>query len=419
MASKVVKNDDQTVTLEVVVDGDEWKKAKDNEFQKLRKSLNINGFRKGHVPAAMAKKLIDKQALNYNTAYDMANKALLVGLNETEVKFVESPTLDIKKADDDEAVFAFTAEVWPEAELGEYKGFGLKKDEVAVTDEEVDAAINDQAKRKADFEAVEDGTGAEDGNLVKVDQAITLDGDEEPFHKEEDTEITLGTTPLNKAVYDALKGAKVGDVLDVDYKLEDDEDSKPFHAHITVKSIEKEVIPAIDDEFVASLKFEGVNTVEELKKFVRERIEASKDEEANDKFSEAVLDKAVENAKIEIPSVLIDREIDNMYKQLASQIQSSGLDVEKYLSLINSSPEGVKERMRPEAEKRLKNTFVLDAVAKAENLQVSNDEVLNEIKLLAQQYGIDEKKIAQLVRSEDIKEDLLREAAMNFLCDNQ
>lgn len=167
------------------------------------------------------------------------------------------------------------------------------------------------------------------------------------------------------------------------------------------------------------LKFEGVNTVEELKKFVRERIEASKDEEANDKFSEAVLDKAVENAKIEIPSVLIDREIDNMYKQLASQIQSSGLDVEKYLSLINSSPEGVKERMRPEAEKRLKNTFVLDAVAKAENLQVSNDEVLNEIKLLAQQYGIDEKKIAQLVRSEDIKEDLLREAAMNFLCDNQ
>lgn len=424
MATNVVKNDDKTVTLEVTLDGDVWKSARDAAFEKIRKSMNIKGFRKGHVPAAMAKKLISAEGVNEQAAYDAAQNALISGLDETKIEFVESPVLDIREAGKDKAVLTFTGEVYPEAELGQYKGFGIKKEEETVTDEDVDNAVKEQAKRKADLVVVEDESPAENGETVTIDFVGKMDG--EPFEggSAEDFKLMLGSHRMIEGFEEQIEGMKTGETKEITVTFPENYQAanlagKEAQFDITVKEIEKEVLPEINDEFAASLELEDVKTLDELKDHIRKQLQAAKDEQAEDAFTQAVLEKAVENAKVDIPSALVDREVDNMLQMMINQIRQSGMDPQMYFQVMNQHPEELKESMRPEAVARLTNTLVLDAIAKAEDLTVSDEDVERELKVLAENFGMDVDKVRGLVQRDMIEDDLLRDAALDVLRNNQ
>ncbi len=424
MATRVVKNDDKTVTLEVTLDGDVWKSARDAAFEKIRKSMNIKGFRKGHVPAAMAKKLISAEGVNEQAAYDAAQNALISGLDETKIEFVESPVLDIREAGKDKAVLTFTGEVYPEAELGQYKGFGIKKEEETVTDEDVDNAVKEQAKRKADLVVVEDESPAENGETVTIDFVGKMDG--EPFEggSAEDFKLMLGSHRMIEGFEEQIEGMKTGETKEITVTFPENYQAanlagKEAQFDITVKEIEKEVLPEINDEFAASLELEDVKTLDELKDHIRKQLQAAKDEQAEDAFTQAVLEKAVENAKVDIPSALVDREVDNMLQMMINQIRQSGMDPQMYFQVMNQHPEELKESMRPEAVARLTNTLVLDAIAKAEDLTVSDEDVERELKVLAENFGMDVDKVRGLVQRDMIEDDLLRDAALDVLRNNQ
>ncbi len=424
MATNVIKNDDKTVTLEVTLDGDVWKAAREAAFNQIRKSMNIKGFRKGHVPAAMAKKLVSDEAVSQQAAYDAAQNALISALDESKVEFVDSPTLDIKEAGNDQAVLTFTAEVYPEAKLGQYKGFGLQKEEAAVTDEEIDEAISKDAARKADLVVVEDETPAENGDSVTID--FVGKKDDVPFEggSAEDYVLKLGSGTFIPGFEEAVAGMKTGETKTIDVTFPETYNNaelagQPATFDVTVKQIEKEVLPELNDDFAASLGIEGVSTMDELKDHVRKQLQAQKDSEAEDKFSAEVLEKAVENAEVDLPSVLVDREVDNMMRMMMQQISQTGLDANTYFKLINRAPEEFKESMRPEAIQRLKNTFVLDAIVKAEDLTVSDEDIEKEFENFATMYNLPVEQVKRMVKADMIADDLLREAAMEVLRNNQ
>lgn len=424
MTSNVVKNDDKTTVLEVAVDGADWEGAQNKAFEKIRKSLNIKGFRKGKVPANMAKRLVPAEAVMQSAVNDIAENSLREGLNETGIEFVEAPVFDVKELTPEKAVLTFTGEEFPEAELGQYDGFGIKKEEVTVTDEEVDEAIRNAAARKADMVLVEDETPAKDGDEVTIDFKGSIDGVPFDGGSAEDQDVVLGSHRMIPGFEEQIVGMKTGENKDITVTFPEDYPAKDLAGkdavfNITVKEIKEEKLPEIDDEFAKSLGIEGVNTVDELKDHVRKNITAQKDDQADQDYTEAVVKKAVENAKVDIPAVMIDREAEQAVNSMLMQIQQSGLDPRQYLQLVGKTVDALKEEARPEAEERVKTTLVLDAVAKKENLETTVDEIEEQYKLLAENFGMPVDRVKSMVSPNLIQDDLLREKAIDVLKANQ
>lgn len=422
MATNVVKNDDQTVTIEVTVDGDVWKAAREAAFEKIRKNLNMKGFRKGHVPAQMARKIIHSDLVNSEAASDVAQSALESGLEETKVEFVDRPMLDFKDLDKDKAVLTFTAPVYPEVKLGKTTGFGIAKEEVVVTDEEVNDQVNSLLKNKGEWVVTEEP--AKNGDQVTIDYVGKLDG--EPFEggSAEDQEVVLGSGRFIPGFEEQIEGMKAGETKDIEVTFPENYPEaslagKPVVFTITVKEVSADELPELNDEFVEEQKIEDVHTVDELKDYIRKNLTARKEEQAENKFSEEVTKAAVAEAEADIPSVMIDREVDSMFNQLSNQVAQSGLDPETYFKLVGQNSEEIKENMRPQAEERIKNTLVLDAIAKAEDLTVADEDIDKELQLFADMYSLPLEQITRMISRDAVKEDLLREAAVKFLENNQ
>ena len=428
MTTNFAKNDDNTVVLTKVVEGSDWADARKKAFNSQKAKLNLKGFRKGQVPASVAKKMITDEYVNYLAANALAQAALEEMIDEFNVKLIDRPVFDFKDddADNDKAVLRFVCEVAPVPVLGEYKGFGIKKDEPVVTEEMIDDTINSLRKRYADLEVVEDTeTPAKDGDLVKIDFVGKIDG--EPFEggSAENTSVKLGSKQFIPGFEEQIEGMKVGETKDITVTFPEDYQAanlagKEAVFTITLNALEKEVLPELDEEFFTeTFKQDGITNVEELRKDAYDRLMAKAEEQAEAKFMNEVVDAAVKNAQVEIPAVMIDNEVDQMFKDFANQVVQSGFKLADYLAMTGSSEEEMKEPMRPDAEKRVKTTLVLDAIAAAENLEVSQEKLDEEFKVLGEMYNLDADRVRQLVREEDLKQDLLRSAAVDFLEDNQ
>lgn len=420
MNSKWTLNEHSEGVLEVVVDGEAWENAQKKAFNDFKKNVSIKGFRTGKVPEALLKKQISKEAIYDRAVEGVANEALVEAVKEHNLELVARPTLDYKDASDESVTLVINCVVSPEVTLGEYKGLDIHKDEVNVTDEDVEAELSKVQDRFSDWVLREEGQPAEDGDQVTIDFVGKKDG--EPFEggSGENYPLELGSNTFIPGFEEQLVGVKTDDVKDVTVTFPEDYQaadlaSKEAVFTVTVHDIKYKDRPEVNDELIAQLKREGVETVEKFKEVTKEDLTKERERAADEKFTNDLMEAISDNATVEIPAVMIENEVDNLYRDFTNRMQQSGFTAEQYFAATGQTEADLKATMRPDAQRRVKGSLVLDAVIKAENIEISDEDVEKEYTEMSTLYNMDVEQIKKLLPAENIKDDLAQQKALELI----
>ncbi len=420
MNSKWTLNEHSEGVLEIVVSGEEWEKAQKKAFNEFKKNVAIKGFRAGKVPEALLKKQISKEAIYDRAAESVANQELVKGIEENNLELVARPTFDYKDASEESVTLVFNCIVSPEVTLGEYKGLDIHKDEVSVSDEDVDAELSKVQDRYADWVVREEAEQAVLGDQVTIDFVGKKDGEAFEGGSGENYPLELGSNTFIPGFEDQLVGVKSGDVKDVNVTFPEDYQAKDLAGQeavftVTVHDIKYKDRPEVNDELIAQLKRDGVETVEKFKEVTREDLTKQRESAAEDKFTSEVLEAVSNNATVDIPAVMIESEVDSMLQQFAQQMQQSGFTLEQYYQATGQSEADMKAQMRPEALSRVKNALVLQAVVKAENIELSDEDIEKEYSEMSTLYNMEVEQIKRLLPAENLKSDLAQQKALELL----
>ena len=420
MNSKWTLNEHSEGVLEVVVDGEAWENAQKKAFNDFKKNVSIKGFRTGKVPEALLKKQISKEAIYDRAVEGVANEALVEAVKEHNLELVARPTLDYKDASDESVTLVINCVVSPEVTLGEYKGLDIHKDEVNVTDEDVEAELSKVQDRFADWVLREEGQPAEDGDQVTIDFVGKKDG--EPFEggSGENYPLELGSNTFIPGFEEQLVGVKTDDVKDVTVTFPEDYQAADLAGKeavftVTVHDIKYKDRPEVNDELIAQLKREGIETVEKFKEVTKEDLTKERERAADEKFTNDLMEAISDNATVEIPAVMIENEVDNLYRDFTNRMQQSGFTAEQYFAATGQTEADLKATMRPDAQRRVKGSLVLDAVIKAENIEISDEDVEKEYTEMSTLYNMDVEQIKKLLPAENIKDDLAQQKALELI----
>ncbi|WP_279069871.1 trigger factor [Faecalicoccus pleomorphus] len=420
MITKWTLNEHANGVLEVEVDGDIWTKAQKKVFNNLKKQVNLKGFRKGHVPEALIRKQIPSQMVYEYAAEEVANEALAKGIEENKLELVARPTLEVKEANDEKATLIFNCVVIPEVTLKEYKGLDIHKEEVNVTDEDVEEEVKRIQNRYADWVLREEDQAAENGDQVTIDYAGSIDGVPFDGGSAENYPLELGSGTFIPGFEEQLVGVKSGEEKDVVVTFPEEYGAKDLAGKeavfkCTVHDIKYKELPEANDELIQKLKREGVDTLEKYKEVTKEDLTKRKEQQAENQFTDALVSKVTEDAEVEIPEVMIANEIDRMYRNFENQMVQSGFTAKQYLEASGQSEEDIRNMMKPEAEKSVKTSLVLETIVKAEAIEASDEEVEAEYKKLSENYGMDIDRIKQMTSVDNIKYDLAQQKAIELL----
>lgn len=423
MATNVVKNDDNTLTVTVVIEGDVWKKALKKAFNKEKANLNLKGFRKGHVPDVIAKKYLTDEMLQYEAAFALAQPTLEAAIEENNLELVDRPSFDYK-ADNDSVELVYTLTVKPTPVLGEYKNLGIELEKTEALDEDVDKALLSQRKQDGDWVAVEDDVPAENGDLVNIDFAGKIDGELFNGGSASNQEVELGSGRFIPGFEEQIVGMKNGEVKDITVTFPEDYGSADLAGKeavftITMNSVQKEELPELNDDYIKGLNIEGVETVDAYRAHKKEELQAQLDAQAKEKHDDAVLAKVVENAEVEIPAAMIDEQVEKEMNAFKQRIAQSGLDFDTWMQVTQSNEAAMREQLREKAANDVKTELVLDAIAAAENLEVTDEAMEDFYKSLAEETGIPVENIKALSAQVNFDEMARRDKAIEFILANQ
>ncbi|WAA10226.1 trigger factor [Fervidibacillus albus] len=423
MSAKWEKLEANRGKLTVEVDAETFDKALDQAFKKVVKKVSVPGFRKGRVPRPIFEQRFGVESL-YQDALDIVlPDAYEKAVEETGIEPVSQPELDIDQIEKGKNLI-FTAEVTvkPEVKLGEYKGIEVEKFDTNVTDEEVEEEIRSLQKKHAELVVKED-EGAENGDTVVIDFEGFVDG--EPFEggKAENHSLELGSGSFIPGFEDQLVGVKAGDEKDVNVTFPEE-----YHAEelagkdavfkVKVHEVKTLQLPELDDDFAVDVDDE-VETLDALKEKIKSRLIDQKEHEAKHKREDTVLEKASENAEIDIPEVMIDNEVDRMVREYEQQLQAQGLNLELYTQLTGQNVDDLKENMRKDAEKRVRVTLTLEAIVEAENIEVTEEEVKEELQKMSEMYKMPVDQLKQILGSLDqLKDEIKMNKAVQLLVDS-
>lgn len=407
--------------MNVTIEGDQWNDAVKKAFNKICKNVKLDGFRKGHVPAAMLEKKVSKEERYAQAIEDNANEWMRDAFKELDLNPISQPQLDVKSMDADKAELVFTFAVMPEVELGEYKGLSYEMEAVEVSEEEVNDEIDRMRKQYSDIETVEGE--AKEGDTVKIDYEGFKDGVAFEGGKAEGYNLTLGSGSFIPGFEDQLVGCKAGDEKELNLTFPEDyhaEDLKGAEVvfKVTVHEVTREVLPELDDDFAKDTNIPNVETVEDLKKTVTERLEAAKKANAENAADEKLFEKVADNTKIDMPDVLVDDEANNEVQQMAAQIQQYGISFSQYLKMMGKTVDELKAEYRENAEKSVKLRLTLNKIAEVEKFEATDDDVNEQLQELSVQYGMDAEKIKTLIDVELIKQDVKTKKAYEFVKEN-
>lgn len=413
------KIEDGKAELTCAIKGEKWEVATKKAFDKLVKKLDIKGFRKGQVPASLAKKYITDEACWYEAASELSNEAFKEALDEHHVDLIDQASMDLKEIGAEGVTIVFNCPVKPDVTLGDYKALKYELEEVTVTDEEVENEINKTLERKGDLELKEDGA-VEDGDTVVIDfegfkDEVAFDGG-----KADNYELVIGSHSFIPGFEEQVIGMKSEETKDInvtfpeDYHIEELKGA-PVVFKVTVHEIKKKVLPTLDDEFVKELKIENVETVDAYKEHVKESILAGKKSEAERKADEKLLKALCDEATINIPSVMIEKETEAMLNDQAARLQYQGIPFDQYLKIIGQTREDIKKQLEESATARIKTTLCLEEVAKLENLEASDEDIEKYYDDMAKGYGMDVAEVKKYVPKENIIDDVKLQKAVDFL----
>ena len=411
-------NEKSVGTLEVTVDGNVWEKAVKKAFNKIAREVTIPGFRKGQAPRKMIEKRIPANDVRLQAVEDNANEWMREALTEQNLTPITQPQLDIKEMGEDKAVLTFTFTVMPKAVLGDYKSLEYSIENVEVTDEDVDAEIASLRQRYAD-EEIKEGP-AETGDTVNIDYKgfkddVAFEGGEASGY-----DLKLGSNSFIPGFEDALVGLSAGDEKDIDLTFPEDYHSEDLAGaavvfKVKVNEVKKEVIPELDDEFAQDLNYTGVETVEQLKDFIRNRQEGTKKADAEKKAENDLLDDLAAVTQVDLPDAAVDEEAQNQIQNMAGQLQQMGISLTSYLEMMGKKAEELMNDYRESAARSLKMRLGLEAIAADNNLEVSDEEIDSEIQDLAVQYQMSSEEIRSRIDTALVKQDLLNTKALDLL----
>ncbi|MGV4319416.1 trigger factor [Bacillus mojavensis] len=424
MSVKWEKQEGNEGVLTVEVDAETFKTALDDAFKKVVKQVSIPGFRKGKIPRGLFEQRFGVEAL-YQDALDILLPVEYPkAVEEAGIEPVDRPEIDVEKIEKGESLI-FTAKVTvkPEVKLGEYKGLGIEKDDTAVTDEDVQNELKALQERQAELVVKEEGA-VEEGNTVVLDFEGFVDGEAFEGGKAENYSLEVGSGSFIPGFEDQLVGLEAGAEKDVEVTFPEEyhaEDlaGKPAVFKVKIHEIKAKELPELDDEFAKDID-EDVETLAELTEKTKKRLEEAKENEADAKLREELVLKASENAEIDVPQAMIDTELDRMLKEFEQRLQMQGMNLELYTQFSGQDEAALKEQMKEDAAKRVKSNLTLEAIAKAENLEVTDEEVDAELSKMAEAYNMPVENIKQAIGSTDaMKEDLKVRKAIDFLVENR
>ncbi|WKT34986.1 trigger factor [Bacillus amyloliquefaciens] len=424
MSVKWEKQEGNEGVLTVEVDADTFKTALDDAFKKVVKQVSIPGFRKGKVPRGLFEQRFGVEAL-YQDALDILLPVEYPkAVEEAGIEPVDRPEIDVEKIEKGESLI-FTAKVTvkPEVKLGDYKGLGIEKDDTAVTDEDVQNELKALQERQAELVVKEEGA-VENGDTVVLDFEGFVDGEAFEGGKAENYSLEVGSGSFIPGFEEQLTGLEAGAEKDVEVTFPEEYHAeelagKPAVFKVKIHEIKAKELPELNDEFAKDID-EEVETLAELTEKTKKRLEEAKENEADAKLREELVLKASENAEADVPQGMIDTELDRMLKEFEQRLQMQGMNLELYTQFSGQDENALKEQMKEDAAKRVKSNLTLEAIAQAENLEVTDEEVEAELTKMAEAYNMPVENIKQAIGSTDaMKEDLKVRKAIDFLVENR
>lgn len=423
MSFKVEESGKSMVKLTIEVAADEFEKAMETAYQKNKNKLSVQGFRKGKAPKSIIEKMYGPGIFYEDAANELIPDAYEKAAAESGLDIVSRPEIDLVQVEKGKE-FIFTAEVAvkPEVTLGDYKGVEVEKVEVAVTDEEVDEELARVREQNARILTVEDRPVA-DGDEAVIDFEGFVDGVPFAGGKGEDYKLVIGSHSFVDTFEEQLIGRSIGEEVEVnvtfpaEYHAEELA-GKPALFKVTIKAITAKELPELDDEFAVDVS--EFDTLAEYKKDIKKNLLEKKEKEAKFAKEDAVVDKIIEGATMEIPDAMIDAQTRQMAEEYAQRLQMQGLSLEQYFKFTGMNANSFMESLKPQALKRIQCRLVLEAVVKAENIAVSEEELDKEFDTMAQNYRMEKDKLIELVgekEKEQIKMDIAVQKAVDFVRD--
>ena len=423
MSLQVEKLEKNMAKLTIEASAEDFEKAIQKVYLKARGKINIPGFRKGKAPRKLIEKMYGTGVFYEDAANDLIPTAYAEALKDCDLEIVSRPEINVTQIESGKP-FIFTAEVAvkPEVTLGEYKGVEVEKSNVEVTDEDINKEVDKERENNSRTIDVDD-RAVESGDIIKLDFDGSVDGVPFAGGKAENYTLTIGSGSFIPGFEDQLIGTKIGEDKDVTVTFPEDYHEKSLAGKeavfkCKVNAITVKELPDADDEFASEVsEFE---TLAEYKEDIKKKLTEKKEKEARAKKEAQAVEKAVENATMEIPDAMIDTQVQSMMEDFARRMQSQGLSLEQYFQFTGMDVKKMHDQMKPEALKRIQNSLVLEAVAKAENIEISDEKVDEEIAKMAEAYKMEVEKLKGIIgdsERDQMKKDLAVQAAADLIAD--
>ena len=410
MSSTWELKEKSTGELKVTVEGEAWKKAQKKALNKLTKKVNLPGFRKGHAPASLIKKQIGMQNILLEAIDEVAGEALTSAVAEHELTLVARPSLDIESINEEKTVLVFGVTVKPVVTLGAYKNLDIKKDEVVVTDEDVQEELVALQGRNADLVLKEDGK-VENGDTAVIDFEGFKDG--VPFEggKGDAYPLVIGSGSFIPGFEEQLLGMASEETKEINVTFPEEYQAEELAGQavvfkVTVHEIKAKELPELNDELIKEAKIEGVETVDAYKEYARKNLETNRTNAADQKFEHELIDAICDASEVEIPDVMVEDEIDGMVKDFEQRLTSQGLDLDQFKQVTGQTDETIREEIGKDAPAKVKVRLVLEAIADAENITITDEEADKELETIASAYSMPLEQIKPLINREALDYDL-------------
>ena len=424
MNSEIIKNENNEIQLKLVVAAEQFDKAVDGAYKKLKGRFNISGFRKGKAPkkiimAHYGEEIFYEEAINicFPEAYEKA-------LETHNIEPVDRPEIDIDEiAKGEDVVFTATVQIMPEIKMEDYKGIRVEKKEYNVQDEDIDCELKSMQEKNARMILVEDRS-VKKNDMVIIDYKGSIDGEYFEGGTAEKQPLTIGSGQFIPGFEEQIIGANIGDKMDIkvtfpkQYQSEDLA-GKDAIFEVKIHEIKEQELPVIDDEF--SKDISEFDTVEDMKNDIREKLELQAKNKGEQETKNNVIKEVVDKLDIELPKAVVDRKLDTMIKEFGLQLSQQGMDLDAFYKMSGSSEESLRSQMEDDAKNRVKTELALEKICELEKIEVSDEELETEVEKLAVLYKQELDKFKSSLGENEynyIREDIKTKKTIEFLVEN-
>lgn len=415
----VEKQEKSTVELVIEVGREEFEAAIEKIYKKRRGSINVPGFRKGHAPRKIIEGMYGSGVFYEDAVNELYPDAYEKAVEQEKLDTVTWPQVDIQDVSGNGFTFKATVTVRPEVKLGAYKGLSAPKDEVTITEEDLQTEMAPFVERETRLVTVE--REAKEGDTVTIDFEGFKDG--EPFEggKAEGYELELGSGTFIPGFEEQVTGMKAGDEKELNITFPEDYGSedlagKPVVFKVKAHEVKAKELPVLDDEFAKDVS--EFDTLEELKKDLGDKLKERRQAQVQDAFESCLLEQVVDNMEVEIPEAMVEYQAERIFNNFAQRVTSQGIPFENYLSLMGRTMADVREEAMDAAVHQVQNDLALGAIVKAENIEITDEDLEEEYKRMAEQYQLDVDRVKKSVPAESLKQELAGKKAANVVFDS-